>query len=330
MMPLAGGSVTVRTMWSRGPSIGEGAIAALFGTTLFLGNACSGDRAEAEFEPIAGTPADASGGGSGSGSTGMAGSGAPASSGGSLHQAGATSSDSDGTGEPNGGTDGSGEAGFNSGGGAGGPAAAGAAGTPGMSGAGTGNGGAGATGNGGGEGTPGCTLNLEVCDGVDNDCDHVVDEGQTCASGCFGGSYSGHRYAFCNVAEGATQALARCQSMSMTLLTIESAEENDFVVETMPDSSWIGASDSTLEDRWEWLASGEVFWDDGPVGGKFHFWLEDQPNNKGEKGTDENCAIIIADTGRWNDLNCELSGYGAACEALSPSQQPTSPSAYLR
>jgi hypothetical protein len=108
--------------------------------------------------------------------------------------------------------------------------------------------------------------------------------------------------------------------MGMTLLTVESAEENEFVVETMPDSSWIGASDSALEDRWQWLGSGEVFWEGGPLEGKFHFWLEDQPNNKGEKGTDENCAIITADTGRWNDLNCELSGYGAACEA--PSSAP--------
>ena len=105
--------------------------------------------------------------------------------------------------------------------------------------------------------------------------------------------------------------------MAMSLVAIESEAENDFVLETMPVNSWIGASDSAREDRWIWDASGETFWDDGPLSGKFSFWREDQPNDKGEMGTDEDCAIISSGTGRWHDLNCVLSGYGGACEALS-------------
>jgi hypothetical protein len=157
-----------------------------------------------------------------------------------------------------------------------------------------------------------------VCDGLDNDCDKLVDPGATCAAGCVGATYEGHSYAFCGAVDSAAAALAHCQTMSLGMVVIQSQPENQFVKSKLKGSSWLGATDQALERRWVWYASGDVFWDNGPVDGQYQNWLIGQPNNSGDG---ENCAIIqgnLAEKGEWNDIECALTGYRATCESAEP------------
>jgi hypothetical protein len=174
---------------------------------------------------------------------------------------------------------------------------------------------------GGTGGAPTCTPKTEVCDGADNDCDKVADQGQTCADGCTGYKYGGHSYALCGVVTSAALSLDKCQSMGLGLLTIQSLAENDFITSKLKGSSWLGGSDLGEEDRWVWYYDGTVFWDDGKVDGQFTNWVTGNPNNNGLMGAQEDCAVILggaAAKGQWNDLGCDLSIYRAACESLDP------------
>jgi hypothetical protein len=351
--------------------VGQGTIAALFTASLLLGNACSGDGGEVEFDPVGGsngngaasmggskpstggtsTLAGASAGGASNvaGTNDGGGTDAGTASGGS-NSAGSEAGGTDSGGTDSGGTDsgGSNSAGTDSGGMAGGGMAGmsgndtGGMAGGGMAGAGSGGGGttsggaggmagaagvggmagaAGAGGMAGAGGAPACTPTLEVCDGVDNDCDKIADQGNTCAAGCTGASYDGHSYAFCGTVESAPAAVTKCQSMGLGMVMIQSPGENVFVTSKIKGSSWIGASDQAQEKNWVWYATGEVFWSSGPVDGKYQNWQEGQPNDSGPMGADENCAVMIgsvADKGKWNDLGCNFAGYRAACETLDP------------
>jgi hypothetical protein len=324
--------------------VGQGTIGALFTASLLLANACSGDGGEVEFDPIGGNTGNgaATSGGTKPSTAGASTGGAPSlagsSAGGASNRAGATSNGgaeagtaSGGTGSSagseTGGTDAGGEAGTGTNGGM-----AGASGSE-MGGAGMGGGGsdaggggtasggmAGAGGKGGAGGSggaPSCTPKTEVCDGLDNDCDKAADEDQTCALGCTGAAYEGHSYVFCSIALGsATLAATTCQSMGLGMVMIQSQAENTFVTGQLKGSSWLGASDQAQEERWVWYATGEVFWNDGDVDGKYENWLS-QPKHD----DDENCAVILGSAvnkGEWSDLSCTSPGYRAACESTDP------------
>jgi hypothetical protein len=322
--PHCGGVVEIATlvrMSSLRIGFGQGAIAALFTASLLLGNACTGDGGEVDFDPIGGSAGSGATSTTGGGKQGQAGSskgGMMTAGGGASSQAGATSNGGASAGTAAGGSN---SAGTDAGG-----TDAGGTDTGGMAGnAAAGMGGAGTSGVGGGGmagagGAPACTPAIEVCDGLDNDCDKVVDQGITCAAGCTGATYGGHSYAFCGAVDSAPAALTRCQSMSLGMVMIQSQAENAFVTSKINGSSWLGATDQGQEGRWVWYASGEVFWNDGPVDGKYQNWLKGQPNN-GPKGAEENCLVIQgggANQGEWNDFGCAVAGYRAACESTAP------------
>ncbi|HYO98380.1 MAG TPA: C-type lectin domain-containing protein [Polyangiaceae bacterium] len=177
----------------------------------------------------------------------------------------------------------------------------------------------------GGSGGAGCLPSTESCDGLDNDCDGVVDEGATCPAACEGLVIAGHGYMFCLAAASTfTNAITRCAAQEMHLVWIESAAENAAIVDAVEasgetiDRAWIGGADRAEEGEWTWVSSltvaGTPFWsglsaEAGGVSvlGRYANWGALRPN--AGTGSAEDCATITLDRtglepGTWNDDVC--------------------------
>jgi hypothetical protein len=202
--------------------------------------------------------------------------------------------------------------------GGGGTAGTGAGGT-----AGTGAGGATNTGGSGGA----CTVTnagVEACDGVDNDCNMVVDEGAVCGTNCTGATYGGHAYAFCSTPLTFVDAVAACGTKSMRLSRIDDANENGFLAgvafaavgsqNTPSIWPWFGASDSATPVQWS-FQDGAVFWtgknNGAAVGGLYSNWAAASPTD----ATGTYCATLSHSGAlNWVDRNC-TNTHPYLCEA---------------
>lgn len=135
-------------------------------------------------------------------------------------------------------------------------------------------------------------------------------------------TYQGHTYGFCGGAASAAAARSKCEALGMSMVAVESAGENAFVLASMSGNSWLGASDEARQQRWLWLATDMPFWDDGPLDGAYHDFMPGNPNNNGANQTNEDCLVIFGggpnDAGHWNDLSCDFGFYQAACESKPP------------
>jgi hypothetical protein len=104
---------------------------------------------------------------------------------------------------------------------------------------------------------------------------------------------AGHRYLHVPVPVSWAEAREMCEKLGGHLVTITSAEENDFVTGLVKEAgldAWIGFTDEGHEGAWEWV-TGEV--------ATFAAWAPGQPDDAG--GT-EHCAMIWVSAGyRWND-----------------------------
>jgi hypothetical protein len=111
------------------------------------------------------------------------------------------------------------------------------------------------------------------------------------------------------------------------LATITSADENEFVRQTLNDVAWIGASDdvaeidaatgtatfadqNAAEGHWHWVTGPEAGtnFSNGdttpvPVAGQFADWNAGEPNN--DAGSENFASMLIGagTTGKWNDLS---------------------------
>ena len=140
---------------------------------------------------------------------------------------------------------------------------------------------------------------------------------------CTSASFGGHDYSFCGTVDSGNAAFELCEKLGMVAVSIESKAENDFLIDELAGSTWIGASDEGHEGVWHWPNEDE-FWDqtednDGPIPGRYQNWLEGQPNNANSDGLDENCAVLeISDAseGLWKDLACGIEAeFRATCES---------------
>lgn len=314
--------------------VGQGALwlATVLGKTtawfvagsLVMVSACSSDS-NVDFDPTTPGGGDSSSGGtnpntsgSGSGATQSGGSsngtageseGGTGNSAGSSATAGKNSGGQAQGGKANnggsGGKAGSANGGSNAGNGSGGKAGNGGnAGTTSTAGSGGVAGSAGTAGNGGSAGAGGGGGN----------------------SDCVLATFGGRSYYFCGVVDSAPAAYAKCQSLGMKMLEIESLAEQTFVLGKQKGQSWLGGTDALKESEWRWASTTQVFWDGGPrvdfggkdgrVDGVYSDFIVGQPNDTNVDGFPENCLAINANG--WNDLYCNVAEVRAACEATGP------------
>jgi hypothetical protein len=149
-----------------------------------------------------------------------------------------------------------------------------------------------------GAGDGGCLpTGLEICDGVDNDCNGIIDDGPLCA--CEVHSFGGKSYLFCSKVASWPLAEAFCVARGGHLASIESKAEDDWLTRTavgiISATWWMGFNDRVLEKQWVWT--------DGSPTTYLH-WAKDQPNNK---DGNEDCGELnrAGITGGWNDQPCD-------------------------
>merc|ERR1712126_174316 len=105
----------------------------------------------------------------------------------------------------------------------------------------------------------------------------------------------------------------QCDSLSSTLSSITSQEEQNWIVSHAP-SDWaqeygvifIGGTDAASEGNWTWVDGQPWIFSNWNVDAK-------EPNNA---GTGENCAEVRGNE-LWNDISCDSSGTGRAVYVCS-------------
>ena len=97
------------------------------------------------------------------------------------------------------------------------------------------------------------------------------------------------------------EAQQTCEALNSSLVSIHSAEENNFLLNFVPlqvdsrtSAAWTGLNRLTAEGGFEWVDGYNV---------SFTHWLSGAPFDK----EDDNCTILFVDhspSGYWKNVNC--------------------------
>ncbi len=148
---------------------------------------------------------------------------------------------------------------------------------------------------------------VEICDGLDNDCDTALDEwsalNPSCGE-CEMQFQAGSAYSYCLGTDNASDAEAECALKGASLVKIESQLENDFITAAATE---LGLGDFRIGLELD----GETWvWTDGAVM-TFDAWRPGSPDSG------DDCAELDTDdSGLWNDIPCSTttSTIGWICE----------------
>lgn len=139
-------------------------------------------------------------------------------------------------------------------------------------------------------------LAFDACDGVDSDCNNVIDDATDCP--CAINHFSDHAYLFCEDRSEWPDARDACGEVGYALVTVNSGDENDWLHETAALLSsrewWSGLNDRDDEGTFTWV-SGEP--------ATYTNWNDGEPN---DFGRGEDCVPLLnADDREWNDIDCD-------------------------
>ncbi|KAK7480212.1 hypothetical protein BaRGS_00028597 [Batillaria attramentaria] len=132
----------------------------------------------------------------------------------------------------------------------------------------------------------------------------VLCAGQHCPNGW---TYYGEScYFFGNEQTTWINAKTICDTVHGRLVEIDTAEENNFLVDRMKQHSaqqlWIGLEDFVVEGNFVWASTQET--------PEYSNWSPGEPNDDQHR---EDCASLLV-SGHWNDAQCEVSKYYFMCE----------------
>ncbi len=148
----------------------------------------------------------------------------------------------------------------------------------------------------------------ERCNGLDDDCDGTIDEGNPCG-GCETRVHAGHVYQVCTNARTWPNARSFCMSSGYDLVIVDDAGENAFLAS---EAAATGVS-TGLAGGW-WLgisvaADTTRSWVDGSTP-TYEAWASGQPNDF------PSCGRMWVSSATWADQLCDRS-YPFFCE-LAP------------
>lgn len=116
-------------------------------------------------------------------------------------------------------------------------------------------------------------------------------------------------YYFCHDAVTQAQARQFCRNTGMDLAEVESIEENTFLHQHghLLGIHWLGG-EQTSQGQWSWPLTGQQFWSNGIVNGRFTTWQSTQP-----AWALGNCTLQDSPTGQWTAADCSFPA-GFICE----------------
>ena len=159
---------------------------------------------------------------------------------------------------------------------------------------------------------------FEDCDGVDQNCDGIVDNTADCP--CTQYNYDGNSYLFCTDSRRWTSARNECRDYGYELVTINAALEQEWLLTVIRtywdvpnDSYWTGLNDRSSErggsrSGWTWV-SGQPY-----TFSAWHSTYYYQPDNYGNEDCVEVNRWSTSVWDDWNDLRCGDNLY-YVCEA---------------